>query len=601
MQDLVSTAQQEPSQSAFERRIEIPGLEDFIAIALQSDIPLYLEGPPGFGKSALVRKIAAKLNYPIVDIRAASLLPEDISGLPHIQQRPASALDAVPQTPERAEANANPATVKFAPPDWVLHYAAEARQASHADAQSARPANPFILFLDELNQASPSVQKALYQVVLDKTWAFQHMPQMRVIAAGNPQAMWSELDSLSPALVGAHGRLTPIQLSEEQLWPSALSYLATEYPEESRIVFGKNAIHRANHDPAFNSPTFFQGMAPRSVERGFQLYRATLGAGEATDSQEGAPDPTAQWTACAALDITMRQLLTNRGWEKLKADRVKRAQGGVKEEVKVPIDIHNLLVKNVINHEDIVDQGINWSVLAGEFLSARYDPNTGARIKGCFGEYELGLDGITRHKDDGRIFKARLSLQEYKDVINHLACLAQSLQNKEVFNDYRGNGSAEYNSIASILIPKLSERGSKPRGKQDDKLKAYIFKPWADKSAKEILDTMGVAFKSGTETLETFYRAMRGTYNCLYSKKQLSLHSLVDFCKLPPTLEKAAKILGLPAPANADETSALSNTIKEILLLSGVSDEGEYWERKNWYDCIFPSNQRTTFWSYFNR
>jgi hypothetical protein len=166
------------------------------------------------------------MGLPLVDIRAAALLPEDISGIP----LPNKARDSV----------------AFAPPAWCI---------AHAP-------HRFVLFLDELNQASPPVQKALYQVVLDKVWANVHMPEMRVIAAGNPQSMWSELDPLSPALVGPDGRFTPVPLEANGLWPTTYRWLTHQYPEEMRrLQFDAGIAPR---------------VSPRSIEKGIMLFRAGM-------------------------------------------------------------------------------------------------------------------------------------------------------------------------------------------------------------------------------------------------------------------------------------------------------------------------------------
>ena len=46
--------------------------------------PLYLWGPPGAGKSSLVRQAATTLGLALADIRATLLDPVDLRGLPRL-------------------------------------------------------------------------------------------------------------------------------------------------------------------------------------------------------------------------------------------------------------------------------------------------------------------------------------------------------------------------------------------------------------------------------------------------------------------------------------------------------------------------------------
>jgi MoxR-like ATPase len=46
--------------------------------------PVFLWGPPGIGKSAIVRRLAAQLGTPLQDVRALLLDPVDLRGLPFL-------------------------------------------------------------------------------------------------------------------------------------------------------------------------------------------------------------------------------------------------------------------------------------------------------------------------------------------------------------------------------------------------------------------------------------------------------------------------------------------------------------------------------------
>ena len=80
--------------------------------------PVFLWGAPGIGKSSLVRAFAESLALPCVSLLGTQLAPEDLIGVPQI-------------TPEGRS--------RFCPPELI-----------------ARD-EPYCLFLDELNAASPDV------------------------------------------------------------------------------------------------------------------------------------------------------------------------------------------------------------------------------------------------------------------------------------------------------------------------------------------------------------------------------------------------------------------------------------------------------------
>jgi MoxR-like ATPase len=109
--------------------------------------PVFLWGAPGIGKSSLVRAFADSLALPCVSLLGTQLAPEDLIGVPQI-------------TPEGRS--------RFCPPELI-----------------ARD-EPYCLFLDELNAASPDVQKAFYSLILDRRIGSYELPAGSiVIGAGN--------------------------------------------------------------------------------------------------------------------------------------------------------------------------------------------------------------------------------------------------------------------------------------------------------------------------------------------------------------------------------------------------------------------------------
>jgi hypothetical protein len=108
--------------------------------------PVFIWGPPGIGKSALVQQFATDVGLECVSLLGSQLAPEDLIGVPQI-------IDG---------------TTRFCPPRSI-----------------ARP-EPYCLFLDELNACSHEVQKAFYSLIHERRIGEYHLPEGSiVIGAGN--------------------------------------------------------------------------------------------------------------------------------------------------------------------------------------------------------------------------------------------------------------------------------------------------------------------------------------------------------------------------------------------------------------------------------
>jgi hypothetical protein len=122
-----------------------------LLVTLPADRTPFIWGPPGIGKSALVREAADLLGMPCVTLLGTQIAPEDLIGVPRIR-----AVDGGRHVTE------------FCPPGAILR------------------AEPFLLFIDELNSAVPDVQKAFYSLILDRRLGDYVLPEgSRVVGAGN--------------------------------------------------------------------------------------------------------------------------------------------------------------------------------------------------------------------------------------------------------------------------------------------------------------------------------------------------------------------------------------------------------------------------------
>ena len=115
---------------------------------IKAQIPTFLWGPPGIGKSSIVKQIALANDYEFIDLRLSLMDPTDLKGIPFYDKEAHQAL--------------------WAPPSFLPR---EGRG---------------ILFLDELNSAPPAVQASAYQLILDRKVGEYSLPEgWAIIAAGN--------------------------------------------------------------------------------------------------------------------------------------------------------------------------------------------------------------------------------------------------------------------------------------------------------------------------------------------------------------------------------------------------------------------------------
>ena len=112
--------------------------------------PVFLWGPPGIGKSDLVKQIGDDAGREVIDVRLALWEPTDIKGIPYY--------------------NADQGKMVWAPPAEL----------------PTDPESKAIIFLDELNSAPPAVQAAAYQLILNRRVGTYKLPAgVDVVAAGN--------------------------------------------------------------------------------------------------------------------------------------------------------------------------------------------------------------------------------------------------------------------------------------------------------------------------------------------------------------------------------------------------------------------------------
>ena len=174
----------------------------FVEDCIYADLVPFVQSSPGMGKSSIMRNVAKKLELELIDHRLSTSSPEDLSGLPRFDEN------------GRA-------------------YFAPFRDLFPLQGDILPPGKKgWMIFLDEFNSASRSVQAASYKLILDKmTGQYPLNERVVLTTAGNLSTDRAITNPISTAM---QSRVIHIEMEinfEEWLYDVAL---AENY--DSRII-----------------------------------------------------------------------------------------------------------------------------------------------------------------------------------------------------------------------------------------------------------------------------------------------------------------------------------------------------------------------------
>jgi hypothetical protein len=207
-----------------------------------------LRGPHGIGKSAIPATVSRKTGKRLLDVRLSLFTEGDLIGVPDHNR--------IKDT----------GVTSFAPPDW-LHTACT---------------TPCILFLDEINRATPGVQNSAFQLVLDrevKGWRLH--PETQVFAAINDSPEYN-VNEMDPALLDRFVTYDLVPTKED--W---INWATAEGVDELIIDFIRNHPEHLRPTKAIEPGT----VAP--TQRSWARLAKTLADAGMSPSQYGGSDKEA--------------------------------------------------------------------------------------------------------------------------------------------------------------------------------------------------------------------------------------------------------------------------------------------------------------------
>ena len=172
---------------------------DWLEMKINAKQPFFILGHAGWGKTSIIKQVAKAHGLSVITIYLDKALPEDLGGIPIAKQ----------------SKDGNMSYVDNALPKWAQHI-------------YENPEDDFLLFFDEMNQASPDVQNALMPILLESTIGGIKFDNIWFGAAGNFAEENASISDLSAPL---RSRFIKENIWNEN-WEDAFDYIIDNYKDK---------------------------------------------------------------------------------------------------------------------------------------------------------------------------------------------------------------------------------------------------------------------------------------------------------------------------------------------------------------------------------
>ena len=260
-------------------RVTPSGLGELLEAMVRIQRPVMVWGPPGVGKSDVAKEVASQLGYQYVDIRALLLDPVDLRGIPWRDIILSDGTYANGKIASELDVDAS-----------ELQYVT--RWASPVFLPPSNSEENYLINLEELPSATPMVQAALYQLVLDRACGEYRLPVgASIIACGNREGDRAVAHQMSTALAS---RFIHIEITvDNDDW----TRWALNHDIVDQVIFFLRfrpiLLHQfdpRSKEPAFPCPRtwsfvsdIFKGNASLSFASEQALYRGAVGQAAAVE------------------------------------------------------------------------------------------------------------------------------------------------------------------------------------------------------------------------------------------------------------------------------------------------------------------------------
>lgn len=213
---------------------------------IDRQLPVFVWGAPGIGKSSIVKQIAQEKELEFLDLRLSLLDPTDLKGIPFFNAETKEGVWAKPS---------------FLPSD---------------------PDSRGILFLDEINTAPPAVQASAYQLILDRKVGEYELPKgWSIVAAGNRENDRGVVYKMPPPLAN---RFVHFEMEVDfDDWKAWAYKAGIESAIIGYLAYDKSMLF--TFDPTSNEKAF---ATPRSWEYVDSIVKSGIDAELLLDSISGA-------------------------------------------------------------------------------------------------------------------------------------------------------------------------------------------------------------------------------------------------------------------------------------------------------------------------
>lgn len=192
-------------------------MKETITDLLKSNTNTLIYGTSGWGKSEIIEQAAEELGMGCQILSLAGVAPEDFG---------------IPATRE--------GYYEYLPPKWAVDY--------------YKSGEDFVLFLDEITQATIQVMHAIYPIVLNKRISGIELPNMRVIAASNHNHENPHLTTIMKPLLNRF----EVEIDMEKDFGQRLvddfwEYISNKYPGQKGTIDALKANHISTNPRAYES------------------------------------------------------------------------------------------------------------------------------------------------------------------------------------------------------------------------------------------------------------------------------------------------------------------------------------------------------------